>query len=89
MRTVWKYVMFVDDGERTFDMPEGARPLAVQVTDSSSIIEMWVDIPDTNAPIRERRFVATGTGHPVPPGVWVGTTKDVETGLVWHVWEDR
>lgn len=51
----------------------------------SSQIDMWF----TTYPGRdiERRWIhIAGTGHPVPPGRFIGTVV-TPAGLIWHVFE--
>lgn len=82
---VWKYPLRLDD-EVTFEMPEGACPLTVQVQDG--IPTLWA-VVDPDAAPTNRMFRIAGTGHPIGAdvGAYVGTFQLAEGALVFHLFD--
>lgn len=86
MNTVWKYPLTTawDFGPQTHRVPEGGEVVGVD-RDPTGAPAVWV-LVDTEAPIVDRTFAVTGTGHPVPSGgrhcglLVIGP-------FVWHVWD--
>lgn len=73
------------------EMPAGAEVLTVQRQGDGPVL--WAMV-NTTAPKERRRFLASGTGHDLPPGVtrrrYVGTFQlpDPIFGVtVWHVFD--
>lgn len=85
MRTIWKFPLKI--GENLIQMPEGARPLTVQVQEGD--VCLWADVL-VDAPPEPRIFTLYGTGHPLPTIEYIqyiGTVQLEEWGLVFHVYE--
>lgn len=84
-RSIWKYEI---TGDTTFNMPAGARVLAVQTQGSGEHVMLWA-LVEPDAPTVRRRFACFGTGHTLPadldPSGYAGT---FQVGpLVFHVFE--
>jgi hypothetical protein len=58
-KAIWKYPLDMCE-RQTIKMPQGARPLCVQL--QGSIPTMWA-LVDSNAALVLREFVIHGTGH--------------------------
>jgi hypothetical protein len=83
MRTIYKYLIPLDDLTIVHAMPTGAiiRCVAWQRCPC-----LWIEV-QTDAPQVGRKFRVFGTGHTIPDGwVYIGTAFD--GGFVWHVYED-
>jgi hypothetical protein len=68
-------------------MPEGARPLSVQVQDEKACL--WAIVDETSSIVRQH-FAVVGTGHDLPANVaeWVFLdTFQTRGGFVFHVFE--
>jgi hypothetical protein len=88
-QTIWKFALPIAD-ESTIELPEHARPLAVDMDPSGEGIALWVAVWP-HRPAKPHRFYVRGTGHPLPPAFpdkHVGTVVDHRAyGLVWHVFD--
>jgi hypothetical protein len=83
MTTIWKFEFELNDEIQRRDMPEGSRPLSVQV--QQGLICLWVAVFPKNA-VRTRAFRVRGTGHQWDAGEeWVGTVQ--MPPFVWHLLE--
>lgn len=82
--TVWKFVL--DIGRQAIEMPVDAEVL--HIAEQHDQVCVWA-LVSPDAPKAERRFVVTGTGHPVPDrrGRFLGTVLLLDGALVLHVWE--
>jgi len=83
---VFKYPIPVTDSF-TLDLPEGARPLTVQMQGSQPCL--WALI-DPSRPKTLRVFRLAGTGHPIEdPGAlsFIATFQMSNGMLVFHVFE--
>ena len=81
MKTVYKYSL---RSRASVELPAGAVVLHVGL-DPQGQGAFWAFV-DTDNDTETRRFVVTGTGHPVPDGLeFLGTY--VEGPFVWHAWE--
>ena len=70
-------------------VPDGAKPLCVQMQGGWPTIWWYVDI---EAELRERQFRIVGTGwefpeEEAPLSGYVGTVQEAGGALVWHVFE--
>jgi hypothetical protein len=85
MQTIYKYPLSRLDVE-DIEMPQGAKPLAVQVQGGQPCLWALVD-PDR--PKEVRRFLTFGTGHPVSEnvGAYLGTFQLIAGSLVFHLFE--
>lgn len=83
MHTIYKYVLPVED-TAVIQMPEGARPLAVDEQRGSLVL--WAEVED-GRPLVDYTFLVRGTGNPRlgNEGVYLGTVV-MSYGLVWHVY---
>ena len=88
MRTVWKFP-FMLLGQIGLQMPQGAKILLVQPQiGQGNWPTMWAEI-DTDAPLVERYFLLTGTGHPIPENAGEHIASFQHGAFVWHLWEKR
>ena len=87
MKSVWKY-LFKPNDIIVLSMPEGAKPLSVQV--QGSLLCLWA-IVDTTKEKTPRTFRVFGTGHPIDDDAlaFVGTVQMYDGKLVWHVFEEE
>jgi hypothetical protein len=83
MKTVFKYLVPLEDEVVKIDMPTGA--VLRHVASQGSMPTMWFEV-DPEAASELRQFKVIGTGHVVPEGWdYIGT---VMTGVfVWHIYE--
>src|SRR5262245_16240690 len=84
---IWKFPFQNIGYHITLDMPEGARPLCVQIQDNMPCV--WA-LVDPGNPKRPRRFRLAGTGHPIEPedvGRYVGTFQMQNGELVFHLFD--
>jgi hypothetical protein len=83
-RVIWKYP--VEFGGWSREMPAGAvvRCVAMQ----GGVPRLWVEV-DATAPLTARRFLAVGTGQPLPERAlaYLGTFLVDDGALVQHVYE--
>jgi hypothetical protein len=81
MMTVYKYL--IGPGASGFQMPRGAKPLAVQMQGNEPML--WA-LVDPTAPLNWCEVYCYGTGHDIPddPGEYVGTFQMAGGSLVWH-----
>lgn len=86
MHTIWKFSFPVAD-DVVIQVPQGTRLLPHVEAPSHATVEVWGEVPDTDAPRRDVLLRVRGTGHPWPEGwKWLGTVKTGSTpALVWHV----
>lgn len=86
--TIWKFSLDIQDVQ-SFEMPNGAKILSVQVQDGTPCLWAFVN---SSAQKEERRFHIFGTGHRIPPHFseehYIGTVQTHEGALVWHVFEE-
>ncbi len=84
MKTIHKYPLTLTD-EQSLSMPQGARPLSVQV--QRGVPCLWA-IVDPSEDIRPIRVRMVGTGHPMEEdGInwrFVGTIQLHDGALVFH-----
>lgn len=85
-KTIWKYSLDITDIQ-IVDMPEGAKPLTVQIQNGSVV--MWCMV-DLEAPIVKREIVVAGTGNGISERViskmsYVGSVQIMNGRLVFHV----
>lgn len=89
MKTVYKYRLQPED-EQLLHLPADARFLHVaQQGEYNSDIFAWV-LLDPTAPTVERRIRIYGTGHEIPDSIYLAFlgTLQMNSGLVWHVFEE-
>ena len=86
MKTIWKYQLSHLAYQFTIEMPEGAKPLCVQMQRDEAT--MWA-LVETGAPMVKREFVICGTGRLLSGDslVYIGTYQQMGGALVWHVFE--
>ncbi len=81
-KVIWKYPMGI---VTTYEMPDGAEFLDVQIQDGVACAWFLVDPSRCQAP---RKFKIYGTGHPIPMReTYLGTYQSPP--FVWHLFEDR
>jgi len=85
MREVWKFPLGYSDYVWV-SMPEGAEPLHIDM--DGPIPMLWALVNPNNAYV-QRKFRFAGTGHAIQDEdlKYVGTTRDEELHLVWHLFE--
>lgn len=81
MRTIWRYVIPVNDEWHTVE--EAGDPLYVDCRDPR-FVEFWA-FHEPGAP--SRQYAVYGTGHPIEDSgaQYVGTAIDPGRRLVWHL----
>jgi len=85
MRTIYRFVIPVDDRHHDIYISSKSRPLQVQNVSASSV-EFWCEVETSETYLR--RFTVIGTGQNVPEGSVVhGTAPRNHAGLVWHLVE--
>lgn len=85
MRTIYRYVVPVDDRPHSFTLT--GDPVAVAVAEACiDRVEFWAE-HDDDAGATDRSFQVFGTGHPLPPGARYAGTCNRVSGLVWHLME--
>lgn len=83
MKTVWKYPFPENVIDATFVVPDGGIFLRTAVQNGT--LCMWFCVI-SDLPKEQRRFLVTGTGHPVPSDAkYCGSCSDGP--FEWHVWE--
>lgn len=85
-QTIWKFAIPVEP-RFSLSLPEGAQPLFVGVQDNAELLWMWVRL-DPQAPPEQRNFALYGTGHPLNPGVYIGSFMLEGGALVFHLFEE-
>lgn len=95
MKTIYKYQIPVDAGERRIgiEMPKGATPLHVGVADRGTGVEqafLWA-LVDTTQPSESFPLWLALTGAPLPEGLGehLGTAVMYDGSFVVHVFEGR
>lgn len=93
MRAIQQYQLELVT-EQTLELPEGSFPrsVAFEVLDLHGMtlslkLLIWVEVPDTNAPVRERHVLVVSNADPIPAGyqgLYVGTAFHQDTAL--HVY---
>lgn len=87
MKTIWKFPLVICDTQGV-TMPEGAKPLAVQL--QGDTLCLWA-LVDPDAPKVCNTIDIRGTGHPCPDhlGEHIGTFQLSGGALIFHVfgWE--
>ena len=79
--TIWKFPVDVNPVE----MPLGARIVHFGVQNHVPMV--WAIVDPEVSLTRPHRFVAVGTGHPIPTAAtYVGTWHDGP--FVWHIFEE-
>lgn len=89
MQAIWKFELAITDINVIY-MPIGAKVLHLDTQFGEPCI--WALIPDTMAREEERFFRVYGTGHRhenIDSGIYIGTIKEKEDRLIWHVFEER
>ena len=90
MKTIWKFTIKHLDAEIVLRMSNGAEILTVQVQHNQICI--WA-IVDPSAPLVQRYFYITGTGHPLRENItkykYIGTFQLNNGALVLHLFEDK
>lgn len=83
-RAVWKYAFEPGAYRAEFSVPGGGAIRCVNYQNGS--ITIWIEAEPLNRRV-QRKFVAIGTGNPVPVPhrAFVGTV--FEGMYVWHVYE--
>ena len=86
-QTIWKYPLQFKETTR-LNMPEGARPLTVQM--QGAVPTLWAVVDSDNTTLEVRQFHLAGIGHPlraIDPlhTPYLGTFQ--AQGLVFHVFE--
>lgn len=85
MITIWKASLALN-GEQTINLPDGAKPLDVQV--QSGNVNLWAEV-DASEPTKDFTVWIVGTGHPMPDMLnrhHVGTVQ--QGSFVWHIYID-
>jgi hypothetical protein len=92
MLTVYKYP--ITQAHNAIEMPSGAQVLRIGIDPAVDVkdliwLRLWA-LVDTDNPIVVRKFIITGTGHPLPTDkrnlVYIGSS--VCSPFIWHVFED-
>ena len=85
MRTIWKFEIPVGS-EISLSTPALLHPVRVEVLEPE-VVTMWAEVV-TDDEMMERRYIVTGTGHPVATSWrYIGTGALPGGVLVWHLWE--
>lgn len=93
MKTVWKYILPVQDEVIELEMPQEAKILHVGTQQEQ--VCLWA-LVESEQEKEIRRFRIHGTGHPLANNAgtgyntfdtYVGTTMMLDGRLVWHVFE--
>lgn len=83
MRTIWKYVVPIED-EIAVAMPNGARVLSVGTEGYAEHLAVWAEV-DSAAPLVDVPLAIRGTGHPLREvGPYIGTVQ--APPFVWHIY---
>lgn len=83
-KRIWKYDLNIN-GLTTLRMPDGAKPLTVQMQGIVPCLWAMVD-PDYEA--TERVFDFVGTGHAIPETLETDYIGTIQQGpFVWHLLE--
>jgi hypothetical protein len=84
---IYRYEVPVDDRWHEIELC-GGEPEHVAAR-RYDVVEFWA-YHDARFPARKTRFMAVGTGHPLPRGAaYVGTALAADGRFVWHLFEDR
>ena len=84
MRTIWKFLVTVNDEINPIDLSEGAR---VVHAEPEAINKLWVWIElDTEAEKFRRHFRVFGTGQAIPDGFEYRATVHAAL-FYWHLYE--
>jgi hypothetical protein len=86
MKTIWKFELDEKVVDQTLDMPENSHILHVGF---QSNVCLWA-LVDTESKLANRTFAIHGTGNKINDWehkIYIGTTHDIQLGLVWHVFE--
>lgn len=85
MKTIYKYMIELDDPEIMVSLPVGAKVIHVGVQYSGEV-HFWVELTPSSPDYENRTFRIYGTGHPIPDGhTHQGTVLDRQ--FVWHLYE--
>ena len=87
MITVWKFPLSYLD-RFSLEAPRGAEFIHF---DMQTVPTVWA-LVDSNAPLERRPLRMAGTGHELPAGHdydHIGSCIDTNTGLVWHLFEEK
>lgn len=85
---IWRYVLPVEKGPFTLEMPKGARALSVGRKGGRPCL--WASIPIPRTPPQPRKFFLGYTGEPLleeKEMKFVGTVSVEGAGLVFHYFE--
>lgn len=88
MRKIFKYPIPIA-GEFELSLPEGARPLSVQVQDDQPCLWALVDPAKETV---QKRFRLAGTGHPIENAETLSFIDTFQLGTaakVFHVFEEN
>lgn len=85
MRTVYRYLIPVNDEPTTVVACLKGVIVHVASRHSPDTVEFWIDGKKTDT--ADRTFRVVGTGHPVPDGATYLGTALAAMGLVWHLYE--
>lgn len=83
MKTIWKYPLNLLEQGTKLGVPKGAVVRHIG-TDPQNDLCVWLEV-DKSEPWEERKFAYIGTGHEVPDGEYLGSTK--QGAFIWHVYE--
>lgn len=86
MKTIWKFPL--KSSHYQVGMPKGAK--IVEVASQGKDLCIWA-IVEPDALVEHRMFHVIGTGFGIPDGKlsYVGTAHFEDTGLVFHVFEEK
>jgi hypothetical protein len=87
MKTIWKFPLAGGQQKHRISMPKGAKVLTAQLQNND--ITLWAEVND-NKEKETRVFEVYGTGHEMNEYDldYIGTVQD-NSGLVWHVYENK
>lgn len=83
-QTIWKFILPAED-RFSLSLPQGAQPLFVGV--QARVGCLWVRLDPAAAP-EQRNFALYGTGHPLDPGIYIGSFMINGGALVFHLFEE-
>lgn len=87
LKTIWKYLLNVTDGDQELQLPVGAKIFSVD--SQRGILCIWA-LVDPDEDLEKRVFRVHGTGHPIADSEklkFLGTCVVLNDSLVWHIFE--
>jgi len=91
MRTVYKYIVPVNDDVTEIDAPIGLVPVHAELVGTEMggrAFLLWMDV-ETERAMKKHKFCVTGTGHPVGENFRHVASSTRGVPFVWHLWEGK